>query len=57
MTADDILSFHPKNLLRKQFILSPNIEALGIFEIIAYCKGKDKIIKYEIQFKDCPDLI
>ena len=48
MTADDILSFHPKNLLRKQFILSPNIETLGIFEIIAYCKGKDKIIKYVI---------
>ena len=42
MMADDILSFQdPENLLGKQFILSPDTEASGLFEVIAYCKGKD----------------
>ena len=58
MMADDILSFQdPENLLEKQFILSPDTEASGLFEVIAYCKGKDRVIKYDIQFEDIPDPI
>ena len=58
ISVEDIVSFqNPDNLLGKQFVFSPDTESSGSYEVVAYCKGKDKAIQYEVLFEDCPDPI
>jgi len=45
ISVEDIVSFqNPDNLLGKQFVFSPDTESSGSYEVVAYCKGKDKVI-------------
>jgi hypothetical protein len=47
----------PDNLHGKRFILSPDTEASGMYEVIGYYRERDKSVQYDILFEDCDDHI
>jgi hypothetical protein len=47
----------PDNLHGKQFILSPDADGSGMYEIIGYYRERDKSVQYDVLFDDCEDSI
>jgi len=44
---------NPDKLHGKQFIISPDTDDSGMYEVIGYCKRKDKPVQYDVLFEDC----
>jgi hypothetical protein len=58
ISAEDMQSFkNPDNLNGRQFVLSPNTEESGMYEVVRFYKGKYSEVQYDIIFEDCPDPI
>jgi hypothetical protein len=40
-----------------QFLIASDTDDAGIYEIVSYCRLKDKSLCYDVQFNDCDDTI
>jgi hypothetical protein len=58
ITPEELQLFrHPDALHGKQFILSPDTDDSGMYEVIGYCRKRNKSVRYEVLFDDCEDPI
>jgi hypothetical protein len=56
ITAEDLQLFQiPGNLHGKKFILSPDSDESGVYEVIGYAMKRDKTVTYDVLFDDCED--
>ena len=56
ITAEELRLFrNPDDLHGKQFILSPDNENSGTYEVIGYSKKRDKTVEYDVLFDGCED--
>ena len=56
ITTEDLHLFQiPDNLHGKQFILSPDADGSGTYEVIGYYRARDKSVQYDVLFDDCDD--
>jgi hypothetical protein len=54
LTAEERRLFqNPDKLHGEKFILSPNTEDAGVFEVIGYHRKRDKSVQYDVLFDDC----
>ena len=55
---EDMQSFkNPDNLNGRQFVLSPDTEESGMYEVVGFYKGKYGEVQYDIIFEDIQDPI
>ncbi|KAF8271077.1 hypothetical protein EI94DRAFT_1721285 [Lactarius quietus] len=58
ISAEDLQLFQiPDNLHGKKFILSPDSDESGMYEVIGYARERDKTVTYDVLFDDCGDSI
>ncbi|KAH9167391.1 hypothetical protein EDB89DRAFT_129962 [Lactarius sanguifluus] len=58
ITNEELQLFqNPENLHGKQFILSPDTNDSGLYEVIGYSRKQDRSVAYEVLFDDCEDPI
>lgn len=58
ISAEDMQSFkNPDNLNGRQFVLSPDTEESGMYEVVGFYKGKYGEVQYDIIFEDIQDPI
>ena len=48
---------NPDNLHGKQFIISPDTDDSGMYEVIGYHRARDKALTFDVLFEDCDDAI
>jgi hypothetical protein len=58
ITTEELQLFrNPDDLLGRRFVLSPDTDDPGIYEVIAYYMKKDKTLQHDVLFDDCGDPI
>ncbi|KAI0248750.1 hypothetical protein BJV78DRAFT_1284532 [Lactifluus subvellereus] len=58
LTAEEHQLFqNPDELHGKQFVLSPDTDDSGTYEVIGYHRKRDKSVQYDVLFDDCDDPI
>ncbi|KAF8273180.1 hypothetical protein EI94DRAFT_1826456 [Lactarius quietus] len=56
ISAEDLQLFQiPDNLHGKKFLLSPDSDESGMYEVIGYARKRDKTVTYDVLFDDCED--
>jgi hypothetical protein len=56
VTTDERSNFqnNPDLLLGKKFMLDPNTDTAEMYEVISYCKKRNKSVEYEVLFESIP---
>lgn len=56
ITTEELQLFrNPDNLHGKQFILSPDTDGCGMYEVIGYSRKRENAVQYDVLFNDCED--
>jgi len=58
ITAQELRLFKSPDFLHgKQFILSPDTDDSGTYEVVGYSKNRDQTVQFDVLFDDCEDPI
>jgi len=58
ITPEELRFFqNPDNLHGKQFIISPDTDDSGMYEVIGYRRARDKALTFDVLFEDCDDAV